>query len=123
VPITPFLTAVFYGRTPLAKPNYKMNNRLVSARFWGNEDLAALTSKIPNLKLTMIGLWSFADEAGIFEWKPRVAASLIYPLEPEFQPNVEPAMNAFVEGGHLRGRRRRCDFQDETAPPCPHDPE
>jgi hypothetical protein len=86
----------------MAKPNYRMNNRLVSARFWGNEDLAGLASRIPNAKLTMIGLWSFADEAGIFEWKPRVAASLIYPLEPEKQPDVEPAMNAFVETGLLK---------------------
>jgi hypothetical protein len=88
----------------MAKPNFRMNTRMVAARFWGNEDLAelAIQSKIPNLKLTMIGLWAFADEAGIFEWKPRVAASFIYPLEPENQTHVESAMNAFVESGFLK---------------------
>ena len=88
----------------MAKPNFRMNTRMVTARFWGNEDLAelAIQSKIPNLKLTMIGLWAFADEAGIFEWKPRVAASFIYPLEPENQTHVESAMNAFVESGFLK---------------------
>src|SRR4029077_17969917 len=88
----------------MSKPNYRMNNRLIVARFWGNEELAELVTKtgIPNLHLTMIGLWAFADETGIFEWKPRVAASYIYPLLPEFQLQVEPAMNAMVEAGLLQ---------------------
>jgi hypothetical protein len=89
----------------VAKPNFKLSKRMVSARFWTNPELAKLAkqSKIPNLKLTMIGLWSFADEAGIFEWQPDIVAAMIYTLDTEEdRASVEPAMNAMVEAGFLK---------------------
>jgi hypothetical protein len=69
----------------MAKPNFKLSKRMVSARFWTNPELSRLAkqSKIPNLKLTMIGLWAFSDEAGIFEWQPDIAAGMIYGLDTE----------------------------------------
>src|SRR5207249_3820803 len=77
---------------------------MVSARFWSNDELAELAEKsqVPDLELAMIGLWAFADETGIFEWKPRVAAGLLYPTRPSKQANVEPAMNVMVEAGFLK---------------------
>jgi hypothetical protein len=89
----------------MAKPNFKLSKRMVSARFWTNPELSRLAkeSKIPNLKLTMIGLWSFSDEAGIFEWQPDIAAGMLYGLDTDAERQaVEPAMNAMVEAGFLK---------------------
>jgi hypothetical protein len=89
----------------MAKPNFKLSKRMVSARFWTNPELSRLAkqSKIPNLKLTMIGLWAFSDEAGIFEWQPDIAAGMIYGLDTDAErETVEPAMNAMVEAGFLK---------------------
>jgi len=89
----------------MAKPNFKLSKRMVSARFWTNPDLSRLAkqSKVPNLKLTMIGLWAFSDEAGIFEWQPDIAAGMIYGLDTDAEREaVEPAMNAMLEAGFLK---------------------
>jgi hypothetical protein len=89
----------------MSKPNFRLSKRIVSARFWANPELSKLAkqSGIRNLKLTMIGLWAFADESGIFEWQPEIAASMIYPLDTEEDRSaVEPAMSAMVEAGFLK---------------------
>jgi hypothetical protein len=89
----------------MSKPNFRLSKRMVSARFWANPELSKLAkqSRICNLKLTMIGLWAFADESGIFEWQPEIAASMLYALDAEEdRAAVEPAMNAMLEAGFLK---------------------
>lgn len=83
----------------MAKPKFLLSKRMVSSRFWTNPDLADLEreSGIRNLRLTMIGLWAVADEAGIFEWEPRTLAGLIYPYNSDDQATIFPALDAFVE--------------------------
>jgi hypothetical protein len=88
----------------MAKPSTKLSTRQVTARFWENAELADLEreSGIRNLRLTMIGLWAAADEAGIFGWEPRRLSVKIYPYNSEDQQAVEPAMQAFLEAGFLK---------------------
>ena len=88
----------------MAKPGIRMSTRQVTPRFWENLELADLErdSGIRTLRLTMIGLWAAADEAGIFEWEPRRLAGKIYPYNPEDQLSVAPALEKMLEAGFVK---------------------
>jgi hypothetical protein len=87
----------------MAKQQIRMGTRQVTARFWDNQDLAELedSSGFPKLRLTMIGLWATADASGRFEWKPKILAAKIFPVQPQDQINVPAIMELFVEKAFL----------------------
>lgn len=56
-----------------------MRIRQVRPEFFTDAVMAALS---PSVRLTYIGLWCVADDAGWFRWDPAQVGAILYPFEP-----------------------------------------
>lgn len=64
----------------------------------------AVTAHLPNeVKLTYIGLWCVADDAGYLVWEPRQIGALLYPYESVRvrERRIERAREALTVAGRL----------------------
>lgn len=78
-----------------------MRARLVRPEFWHDSKMADLP--MPT-RLTYIGLWCVADDAGYFAWNPREIGANLYPHMPVGRRDKQVAgdLNRLIDAGRVR---------------------
>jgi len=77
-----------------------MRTRLIRPGFWADEIMARLPVSV---RLTFMGLWGLADDAGYFEWRPREMAGELYRFEPvgRRERHLREAVDRLVAEGRV----------------------
>src|SRR5947209_732132 len=71
--------------------------RTIKPEFWMDSDLAEITVLS---RCFYIGLWNFADDEGVFEWKPKQLKAQIFPYEKQADP--DDLLDSLVRLGKVR---------------------
>jgi len=78
-----------------------MRTRLIRPEYWSDTTMAALPAEV---RLTYMGLWCVADDAGFFDWEPvQLAAQLyVHAMPAERTAQVEAHLELLLELTRIR---------------------
>lgn len=77
-----------------------MRIRTIKPQFWTD---IKIQKRSLSARLTFIGLWNFADDAGYFQAEPRLIKAALYPVDDSFTvDNVSEALSELSVNAHIK---------------------